>query len=132
MFLKVFPVSLLVFLGIDFLWLAFIARNFYGKYLGHLMAKNPNLAVALLFYLIFTAGLVIFVITPALEKRSLLQALLLGALFGLVSYSTYDLTNLATLKDWPVIVTIVDLIWGSFLSAAVSVVTYSIIQKIGL
>jgi len=96
------------------------------------MSKNPNLLAALIFYLLFIAGLVFFVISPALEKREWVSALLMGAFFGLVTYATYDLTNLATVKDWPLIITIVDLVWGMTLSATVSVITYFIAQKLGL
>jgi uncharacterized membrane protein len=91
-----------------------------------------NWLAAILFYLVFVVGLIVFVITPALEKNSWVMALLLGALFGFITYATYDLTNLATIKDWPIIVTIIDLVWGTFLAAAVSVVSYFIASKIGL
>jgi len=86
---------------------------------------------AIIFYLPFIIGLITFVISPAIEKHSWLNAILFGALFGLITYSTYDLTNLATIKDWPVIVTVVDLIWGMVLSASVSLITYLIANKIG-
>jgi uncharacterized membrane protein len=132
MFLKLYAIAFTVFSAIDAVWLTLIAKNFYAKYIGYLMAKNPNLWAALIFYLIFIAGLVFFVITPALDKKMMTQALLAGAFFGLVTYATYDLTNLATIKDWPLIITIVDLIWGMVLSAAVSVVTYFIAHKFGL
>ena len=132
MFIKLYAIAFTVFLGIDAVWLILIAKNFYAKYIGYLMAKNPNLWVALIFYLIFIAGLVFFVITPALDKKMWTQALLAGIFFGLVTYATYDLTNLATVKDWPLIITIVDLIWGMFVSAAVSVVTYFIAIKFKL
>lgn len=132
MFLKLYLITLPVFLGIDMIWLTLVAKNFYAKQIGYLMAKNPNLLAAFIFYLIFITGLVIFVITPALDKRIWSQALLHGALFGLVAYSTYDLTNLATIKDWPLVVTIVDLIWGMTLSATVSIVSYFIAVKLGL
>ncbi|MFA7702713.1 MAG: DUF2177 family protein, partial [Patescibacteria group bacterium] len=85
-----------------------------------------------IFYLIFIVGLVLFVITPAIDKNSWQHALLLGALFGLTTYATYDLTNLATLKDWPMIITFVDLLWGMTLAASVSVITYFITTKINL
>ena len=88
-------------------------------------------AAAIIFYLLFIAGLVAFVIGPAVEKNSWVHALVYGAFFGLVTYATYDLTNLATLKDWPLLVTIVDLIWGMTLAASISVVTYLISTKIG-
>jgi len=120
MFIKLYFLSLSVFLLIDGVWLTLIAKNFYAKQLGYLMAKSPNLLAALIFYLIFIVGAVVLVLMPALEKNSLYQAILMGALFGLCSYATYDLTNLATIKDWPLLVTIVDLIWGTVLSATVS------------
>jgi len=132
MFIKLYVIAFTVFLGIDAVWLTLIAKNFYAKYIGYLMAKNPNLWVALIFYLIFIAGLVFFVITPALYKKMWTHALLAGIFFGLVTYATYDLTNLATIKDWPLLVTIVDLIWGMFVSAVVSVAAYFIAIKLGL
>lgn len=132
MFLKLYLIALPVFLGIDMIWLTLIAKNYYAKQLGYVMAKNPNLLAALIFYLIFIAGLIFFVITPALDKKMWTQALLAGAFFGLVTYSTYDLTNLATIKDWPVIITIIDLLWGMTVSATVSVITYFLALKFGL
>lgn len=132
MFIKLYLIALPVFLGIDMVWLSLVAKNFYSEQIGYLMAKNPNLLAALIFYVIFIAGLVFFVITPALDKKIWTHALLAGIFFGLVTYATYDLTNLATVKDWPLIVTVVDLVWGMFISAAVSVVTYFIAIKLGL
>ena len=96
------------------------------------MKSDINWTAAIIFYLLFIVGLVLFVIAPALEKHSWRHALLFGALFGLVTYATYDLTNLATLKDWPVLVTLVDLTWGAALAASVSTVTYFIARKIGM
>jgi len=132
MFFKLYAIAFTVFLAIDAVWLTLIAKNFYAKHIGFLMAKNPNLWAALIFYLIFIAGLVFFVITPALDKKMWTQALFAGIFFGLVTYATYDLTNLATVKDWPLLVTVVDLIWGMALSATVSIVAYFIAVKIGL
>ena len=94
------------------------------------MKPDINWFAAIIFYLLFIAGLVTFVISPAIEKHSWVHALLFGALFGLITYATYDLTNLATLNNWPVLVTIVDLIWGTVLSASISVITYLIANKI--
>lgn len=113
-------------------WLGLVAKNFYSNQIGFLMKTNVNWTAAIIFYLLFIVGLVVFVITPAIEKGSWVHALLFGALFGLITYATYDLTNLATIRDWPLIITIVDLAWGSVLAASVSVVTYLIITKIGL
>jgi uncharacterized membrane protein len=113
-------VTLAVFFVIDMIWLGFVAKDFYRKHLGPMLSPKVNWAAALLFYLVFVAGLLIFVIRPALAQGEPLKALLLGGLFGLISYATYDLSNLATLKDWPVIVTIVDLAWGTALGGLVS------------
>lgn len=126
MFIKLFLVAFLVFLVIDLLWLGLIAKNFYRKHLGFLMSDNVNWTAAIIFYLVFVAGIVLFVVSPALKAESLRHALLYGALFGFVSYATYDLTNLATLDKWPLKITIVDLIWGTFLAASVSVITFLI------
>lgn len=130
MSLKLYLISLFVFLGIDAVWLSFIAKNFYAQKLGHLMAKNPNLVAAGIFYLLFVFSLMVFVLVPALKNNSLSQAVIYGALFGLVTYATYDLTNLATIRDWPLTVTIVDMIWGTALSASVSAVSYLIYKWI--
>ena len=90
------------------------------------MAEKPNLVAALVFYLVFIVGVVYFVINPAIEAQSIQKVLISGLLFGFMTYATYDLTNLATLKDWPLLVTGVDLVWGSFLSTAIGVLTYVI------
>jgi len=132
MFIKLYLTTLPIFLGIDMIWLGLVAKNFYSKYLGYVMSPTPNWGVALLFYILFIGGLVFFVISPALEKSSWQFALGAGILFGLMTYSTYDLTNLATIKNWPLIVTVVDLIWGMTLSASVSVVSFFLAKKLGL
>jgi len=132
MFIKLFLIALPVFFAIDMVWLGVVAKNFYKDQIGFLMTPNINWTAAIIFYLIFIAGLVLFVISPAMEKGSWIYAILFGALFGFVTYATYDLTNLATLKDWPLMVTIVDLIWGSVLAASVSAITYFIASKIEL
>jgi len=130
MFLKLYAIALPVFFAIDMVWLGLVANNFYKSQIGFLMKSDINWTAAILFYLLFIVGLVLFVIAPAVEKGSWVHALLFGALFGLITYATYDLTNLATLKDWPLVVTIVDLAWGATLGALVSVVTYYIAGKI--
>jgi uncharacterized membrane protein len=130
MFLKLFLIALPVFFVIDMVWLVVVAKKFYQEKIGFLMRPDINWLAAIIFYLLFIAGLVIFVISPAMEKHSWVHALIFGALFGLISYATYDLTNLATLKDWPLLVTVVDLIWGTVLASSISVVTYLIANKI--
>jgi uncharacterized membrane protein len=132
MFLKLYCIALPIFFGLDMVWLGVAAKNFYAKQIGLLMAPKVNWAAAILFYLLFLAGLVVFVIAPAVEKDSWVRALMLGALFGLITYATYDLTNLATLKDWPLALTVVDLIWGTILAGSVSAGTCFIARKLGL
>ena len=122
-YLKLYCATLIAFLAIDMLWLGLVARTFYRKYLGFLMASSPNWSAAIIFYLLFILGILVFVVVPGLKDNSLTTTVLRAALFGLITYATYDLTNLATVKDWPVIVTIVDMIWGTVLSVAVSLVS---------
>ena len=132
MFIKLYAIALPVFSAIDMVWLGIVAKKFYRNQIGFLMTPNINWLAAIIFYLLFIVGLVLFVVIPAIEKGSWMHALLFGLLFGLITYATYDLTNLATLKDWPLLVTIVDLAWGAVLAASVSVVTYFIASKVGL
>lgn len=132
MFIKLYLISLPIFFVIDIIWLALIANNFYQKHLGFFMASKINWPSALIFYFLYIGGLIIFVIMPSITRNSWINTLLYGAFFGLVCYATYDLSNLATLKNWPLMVTIVDLIWGTFVSSLVSILTYLIAKKIGL
>ena len=132
MFIKLYAIALPVFFAIDMIWLGVVAKNFYRAQIGALMKPDVNWTAAIIFYLIFIAGLIVFVIAPALEKGSWTHALLFGALFGFVCYATYDLTNFAVAKDWSLLVTIVDLVWGAVLAASVSIVTYFVASKIGL
>jgi uncharacterized membrane protein len=111
LFLKLYAIALPVFFVIDIIWIGLVAKNFYRDQIGFMLKNDVNWTAAIIFYLLFIFGLIIFVISPAVEKSSWKHALLLGALFGLVCYATYDLTNLALTKDWPLLVTIVDLIW---------------------
>ena len=123
-YLKLYLATLIAFFAIDILWLGLLARRFYDKYLGFLISDKPIWSAAILFYLLFVAGLLVFVILPGLQIGSAKRVLLLGALFGLIAYGTYDLTNLALVKDWPWIVTVIDMCWGSVLGAIVSYVGF--------
>lgn len=123
-YLKLYFATLVAFFAIDMFWLGLVARTFYREQLGFLMAPNTNWAAAIVFYLLFILGIVVLVVLPGLEDDSLRTTLLRGALFGLVTYATYDLTNLATLKDWPLLMTVVDMIWGTVLSMAVSFASF--------
>lgn len=128
-YLRDYAVTFIAFILVDLVWLVFIARKLYQTNLGHLMSPSVNWVAALLFYALFIAGLLFFVIHPALAQASFKHALIAGAFFGLVTYATYDLTNLATLKDWPVLITVIDLIWGSTLSTLTCGLSFWVIQK---
>jgi uncharacterized membrane protein len=124
--LKLYFATLLVFLVMDMFWLGLVARAFYGRYLGYIMASNVNWPAALLFYMLFIVGILVFVVQPGLKSGSTRGTLLRAALFGLITYATYDLTNLATIKDWPLILSVVDMLWGTVLTLIVSYVSLSI------
>lgn len=123
-FTKLYLATLAAFLLIDLTWLGLIASSFYRQRLGPWLSPQTNWLAAIIFYLLFVAGLLVFVIVPALQAGAPGRALLLGAFFGLVTYATYDLTNLATLKDWSLALTLVDLAWGATLSTLVSGIAY--------
>lgn len=125
-YVKMYVIAFLVFLIIDAIWLGLVAPKFYKEQIGHLMAEKPNFYAAILFYLIFIVGVVYFVVNPGIEANSITKIIIAGMLFGFMTYATYDLTNLATLKDWPLKVTIIDLIWGTSLSTVIGVVTFYI------
>lgn len=122
-FFVLYAISVPIFFLIDLIWLGVIARPFYQSQLASLLGP-VNWVAAISFYLIFLLGLTFFAILPAAEAGQWQIALLYGALFGFFTYATYDLTNLATLKDWPLLVVVVDIIWGVVLGAAVSMITF--------
>lgn len=128
---KTYVVTIIVFFLIDIVWLGVISKNLYLEKIGHLMKDDVNWTAAGLFYLLFIAGLLFFVINPALAKDSWKYALLAGAFFGMITYATYDMTNLATLKDWPIQVTILDIIWGSLLCGVTSMITFFVMSHFG-
>src|SRR3990167_10722757 len=121
-FASLYLIATGIFVVIDAIWLTLIANKFYKDKLGHLLADKASLAPAVLFYALFIIGLVVFVIKPGIDA-GLAATAWRAALFGLVTYATYDLTNQATIKDWPVSITVVDLIWGTVLSTVVCVGT---------
>ena len=122
--LKLYGITFSVFMVIDLIWLGVIAKNLYREHLGFLMAPQVNWAAAIGFYMLFIVGLIFFVVRPALDRQSLSYALLAGGFFGLITYGTYDLTNLATIKNWPLNITVIDLVWGTTLCALTSSVSY--------
>lgn len=125
-FVKLYLVSFIVFFAIDLIWLGVIAKNLYREQIGFLMADEIRWGAALLFYCLYLIGLVFFAVLPAFQQNDWSRALLNGALFGLICYATYDLTNLATLKGWPIKIVVYDLIWGTFISAATALIAYGI------
>lgn len=112
-----------VFFIIDLIWLAWLGRDFYREQIGFLLGP-VNWPAAIVFYLLYIGGIMFFAVHPALQAESFSKAVLLGALFGFFAYATYDFTNLATIKDWPVLVTVVDVIWGTILTSSVAAVSY--------
>jgi len=124
-----YGIALVIFLAIDMVWLTLIAKSLYAQHLGYLMAPKAKLIAAFIFYLLFVAGLQFFVLNPALAAGSWKTALFAGMFFGLVTYATYDLTNLATIKDWPVLITAIDLVWGSFVSGITALLSFLVIRK---
>ncbi len=128
--LLTYAVSVPVFFLIDMIWLGLIARGFYRKALGPLLAPNINWTAAITFYLLFLVGILVFALLPGIARKSFFYTITMAALFGFVAYATYDLTNLAILRDWPLLASIVDMLWGAFLSAATAGMTYLIMSWI--
>ena len=129
-YLLKFFITFIVFMGIDLIWLGFIARKLYVSYLGPFLRTPPNWPATFIFYILFIIGLIIYAIEPAIVAKDVKKALLSGALFGFFTYMTYDLTNLATLKNWPIAIVPIDIIWGVILSASVSSISCFIYLKV--
>jgi uncharacterized membrane protein len=128
--LLVFAVTLSIFFAIDLVWLGVVARNFYQEQIGHLMSPEVNWAAAVLFYAVYIGGIVLFAVKPAFEVGSPARALAYGAALGFVAYATYDLTNQATMRNWPVLVTVIDLAWGTVLTATVAFLSYHVSSRV--
>jgi len=118
--LVLYVLSATVFLALDFVWLTQMVPRFYKPYLGALLAEQPRLAVAGVFYLLYVVGVLYFAVLPGLKSGSMAQAVVHGALFGLFTYATYDLTNQATLREWPWHVSALDITWGTVLNGLVA------------
>jgi uncharacterized membrane protein len=128
--LLTYAISVPVFLVVDMIWLGLIARGFYRRALEPLLSPTINWTAALVFYFLFLVGILVFALIPGLEKRSLGHTVAMASLFGFIAYATYDLTNLATLRDWPLVLSMVDMVWGAFLSASTAGITYLIVTRI--
>ncbi len=116
----IYAASLLVFLVVDFIWLGWVAQSFYHRQLGELLSQRVNWPAAIAFYVIYIVGLMIFCVAPALSRTSLVNAMVLGALYGFFTYATYELTNYALIRHWPAALVPVDIAWGVVLCAIVS------------
>jgi len=123
-YIKLYLMAVPVFFLVDMVWLGVIARNFYQKNLGFILSPEVNWAAAIIFYLIYIAGIIFFAVVPALEKDSLARAIVWGGLFGFFTYATYELTNMSLIKGWPLKVVVVDVAWGFFLCATVAALTF--------
>lgn len=128
--MKTYITILVSLLGIDLIWIGLVAKNFYQKHIGFIMADKFSITPAVLFYALYAFGVMYFVVNPALASKSLSSAVYRGALLGLLSYGAYDLTNQATLANWPLKVTIVDMLWGMVVTALVSTIAYLVISKL--
>ena len=123
-YVKLYGLTVPLFFVIDIIWLGVVAKSFYQKNLKYILSPNVNWTAAIIFYLIYIAGILIFAVLPAVAKDSLRHAAVWGALFGFFTYATYDLTNLALLKDWPIVIVVVDILWGVVLCSAVATLSF--------
>ncbi|WP_286181154.1 DUF2177 family protein [Bacillus sp. ISL-37] len=130
MMMRIYSVTFVVFLMLDSVWLGVISPALYKEQIGHLLAPEVNWTAAVMFYILFIAGLVFFAVNPSIQQNSWKAALRNGAFFGLVCYATYDLTNQATMRDWPLLITAIDLMWGTFICGISSLVSFFIGRKL--
>ena len=127
-FAVAYVAATVVFLVIDAIWLGSVVTKFYFSRLSHVIRKKPNLGVAALFYLVYILGIVVFAVEPGVREGSLMLTAAYGALLGFVAYGTYDFTNLATIRDWPWIITLVDIIWGTALTMVSAIAGHLAVQ----
>lgn len=128
-YLSLFGITTLIFFAIDMLWIGGIAKNFYREKLSFVFTGDVNWAAALIFYILYIIGILYFVIIPGFTHHDWKLVLFNGAFLGFLCYATYDLTNMATIKQWPLIVVVVDIIWGCVLTASVSIASYFVAIK---
>ncbi|MGJ8571340.1 MAG: DUF2177 family protein [Hoeflea sp.] len=127
-FLKAWAGTAVFLLAIDAVWLGVVAKGFYARQLGDLMLDQPKLSFAAIFYVMYSAVAVLLASAPAFRSGSLTDALMLGAILGFAAYGTYDITNLSTLKNWPLMMSLVDMAWGTLLTAAASAVGFWLLR----
>lgn len=129
-FLKLYLMTIPIFFFFDMIWLGYIAKNFYRQNLAFILSPEVNWPAAAAFYLIYIAGILFFAVAPALERASLMRAMIWGSLYGFFTYATYDLTNMALIKGWPLKVVLVDIFWGIALCAVVSMLSFGVARWI--
>ncbi len=130
-FSKAYVLTAIIFFALDYVWLTRIANDFYRRQIGTLLLDQPKLGAAGLFYVFYVAGIVFFAVLPALRDQSWTAALFAGALFGALAYGTYDMTNYATLKNWPLAVVFADIAWGTTLTGISALAGYALSRAIG-
>lgn len=128
LYFKLYLLMLIVFFAVDLLWLGIIAKNFYNQNLGFILSPNINWTAAVIFYMLYISAMIIFAVLPGADFPNVWRTLLLGALFGFITYATYDLTNLATIEKWPLKIVVVDILWGTVLGATVSSAGFFILR----
>lgn len=128
--LTTYFIALLSFFAMDMLWLGVIFKNYYKQKLGFVLSPAPNWAVAIVFYIVYIAGILFFAINPSFKEMDWKVAIVNGALLGGLCYATYDLTNMATIAKWPLDIVIIDILWGMIITGSVSAITYFAVQKI--
>jgi uncharacterized membrane protein len=125
----IFLITSVIFFVIDMIWLGIVAKGFYQEKLSNFLSPDVNWTAAIVFYLIYISGILYFAVLPAMKENSWQTALLQGAILGFLCYATYDLTNMATLKNWPLTIVIVDILWGTFLTGSVALISYITASK---
>ena len=123
-YLKLYSLTVPIFFAIDLLWLGVVAKKFYRTNLNHILSDEVNWKAAIVFYLIYICGILVFAVRPAIASDSWRQAILFGGLYGFFTYATYDLTNMALIKNWPLVIVIVDIAWGACLCALVAYLSF--------
>ena len=125
-YLKLYALTVPIFFIIDIIWLGVVAKEFYRRKLEFILSPQVNWTAAVVFYLVYIAGILFFAVRPAVISNSWAQAAALGSLFGFFTYATYDLTNMATIKDWPLTIVVVDIVWGVCLCTMVATISFLI------
>ena len=125
-YFKLYLLTVPIFFLLDIVWLGYIAKGFYRRHLGFILTPEVNWSAAVAFYLIYIVGILVFAVAPAVDRASLARAIVWGGLYGFFTYATYDLTNLALIKGWPMKIVVVDILWGMVLCAVVAGASFAV------